>query len=64
MSTPKDWTAERVCKVCGKTFTAHHPNAKYCGDECRETNKREYDRKYREKHYEKLSNLRNNSKYR
>ena len=36
---------ERVCVVCGKTFSALRPNAKYCCPVCKE---RQYRRKKRE----------------
>lgn len=30
------------CKVCGKTFTTHHPSKCTCSDECSMINKNNY----------------------
>lgn len=31
-----EYDAEHTCCECGKTFTAHHPTAKYCSNTCKQ----------------------------
>lgn len=33
---------ERICEICGNTYTTDAPNTKYCCLECREIARREH----------------------
>lgn len=38
------WTQERTCALCSCAFIAEHRCEKYCGDECKDSAKREQNR--------------------
>ncbi len=50
-------TPERVCKQCGKVFSAEHKLQKYCSEECRKEAKRQWDREHRKKDKKKLKEI-------
>jgi predicted nucleic acid-binding Zn ribbon protein len=48
-----NYQKEKVCMLCGTSFIAYTPNAKYCSDKCKHIMQLKYDEKNRQKYAEK-----------
>lgn len=47
-------THDKVCAICGKTFQAIRPNAKYCGEECTRAGRNIHARALKARNREKI----------